>query len=126
MVVETRRRVRGGGGTSLSSAVAHRPERLTVGQRAALAAIDEARRAARGDVVLVDGVTGSGKTEVYLAAIERARSQGAGALVLVPEISLTAQTVGRFRSRFGTTRRCCTLPRRASATTSDLVRQAGP
>ncbi|MDI9591220.1 MAG: primosomal protein N' [Acidobacteriota bacterium] len=101
VVVETRRRVRGGGGTSLSSAVAHRPERLTVGQRAALAAIDEARRAARGDVVLVDGVTGSGKTEVYLAAIERACSQGAGALVLVPEISLTAQTVGRFRSRFG-------------------------
>ena len=51
--------------------------------------------------MLVDGVTGSGKTEVYLAAIERALADGRGALVLVPEISLTAQTVGRFRSRFG-------------------------
>ena len=50
---------------------------------------------------MVDGVTGSGKTEVYLAAIEQARAEGKGALVLVPEISLTAQTVGRFRSRFG-------------------------
>ena len=54
-----------------------------------------------GDVVLVDGVTGSGKTEVYLDAIERVRERGRSAIVLVPEISLTAQTVGRFRSRFG-------------------------
>ena len=53
--------------------------------------------------VLVDGVTGSGKTEVYLSAIERVLGQGRGAVVLVPEISLTAQTVGRFRSRFGDT-----------------------
>ena len=51
--------------------------------------------------MVVDGVTGSGKTEVYLEAIERVRSRGGSALVLVPEISLTAQTVGRFRSRFG-------------------------
>ncbi len=56
-----------------------------------------------GGVVLVDGVTGSGKTEVYLSAIERVLGQGRGAVVLVPEISLTAQTVGRFRSRFGDT-----------------------
>ena len=101
VVVETRRRVRGGDATTLSSAAAPRPERLTSGQNEALAAIDEACHAASGDVVLVDGVTGSGKTEVYLAAIERVRAQGKGALVLVPEISLTAQTVGRFRSRFG-------------------------
>ncbi len=101
VVVEARRRVRGGEDTSLSSAAAPRPEQLTEGQRAALAAIEQARAAGRGDVVLVDGVTGSGKTEVYLAAIERARAEGKGALVLVPEISLTAQTVGRFRSRFG-------------------------
>ena len=51
--------------------------------------------------MLVDGVTGSGKTEVYLAAIERVLATGRSACVLVPEISLTAQTVGRFRSRFG-------------------------
>ena len=99
--VTHRRRVRGTDDTTLSSAAAPRPERLTQGQQAALAAIDAARTAARGDVVLVDGVTGSGKTEVYLAAIERALADGRGALVLVPEISLTAQTVGRFRSRFG-------------------------
>ncbi len=100
--VWSRRHVRGGAeGTSLSSAAAPRPEQLTAGQQAALSAIDAAREAGRGDVVLVDGVTGSGKTEVYLDAIEHALAAGRGALVLVPEISLTAQTVGRFRSRFG-------------------------
>ena len=99
--VEARRRVRGGEATTLSSAHAARPERLTAGQRDALSAIAQARHAAAGDVVLVDGVTGSGKTEVYLDAIEAALDEGKDALVLVPEISLTAQTVGRFRSRFG-------------------------
>ena len=102
VLVERRRQVRGAAdATSLSSAAAPRPAALTDGQRAALSAIDAAREAARGDVVLVDGVTGSGKTEVYLDAIERSLADGRGALVLVPEISLTAQTVGRFRSRFG-------------------------
>lgn len=101
VAVRSLRELRGGGDTTLSTAAAPRPEALTAGQRAALAAIDAAREAARGDVVLVDGVTGSGKTEVYLAAIERSLAVGRGALVLVPEISLTAQTVGRFRSRFG-------------------------
>ena len=102
VAVESRRQVRGADDkTSLSSAAAPRPAQLTAGQQAALAAIDAAREAGRGDVVLVDGVTGSGKTEVYLDAIERSLASGRGALVLVPEISLTAQTVGRFRSRFG-------------------------
>ena len=102
VAVEHRRRVRGRGeATTLSSANAPRPERLTEGQQNALAAIGRAAEAGRGDVVVVDGVTGSGKTEVYLSAIERVREQGKGAIVLVPEISLTAQTVGRFRSRFG-------------------------
>lgn len=54
-----------------------------------------------GRVVLLEGVTGSGKTEVYLAAIEEVLRQGRSAIVLVPEISLTPQTVGRFRSRLG-------------------------
>jgi len=53
--------------------------------------------------VLLQGVTGSGKTEVYLQAIAHALEKGEGAIVLVPEISLTPQTVDRFRARFGDT-----------------------
>ena len=85
---------------------AHVPSRkpqLTPGQAQALDAISSACDAADGHVVLVDGVTGSGKTEVYLQAIERVLAQGRTACVLVPEISLTPQTVGRFRGRFGDT-----------------------
>jgi len=84
--------------------VAERPaprhERLSAGQQAALRAISDAIGGG-GDVVLLDGVTGSGKTEVYLRAIEQVINDGGSACVLVPEISLTPQTVGRFRSRFG-------------------------
>ena len=53
-----------------------------------------------GSTFLLHGVTGSGKTEVYLQAIAHALEQGKGAIVLVPEISLTPQTVERFKARF--------------------------
>lgn len=68
-------------------------------QRAALDAAAEA--AARGGgVIMLRGVTGSGKTEVYLQAIARALEAGRRALVLVPEISLTPQLISRFMARF--------------------------
>lgn len=104
VVVEERRAWRGcNEQTTLSSASGKAPVSLTSGQQQALAQIERSRLDAHGDVVLVDGVTGSGKTEVYLSAIERVLAAGRSACVLVPEISLTAQTVGRFRSRFGET-----------------------
>lgn len=100
---ERKERLRGSSITELSSACAPRLglEHLTSGQLSALRAIEDARAQGQGGVVLIDGVTGSGKTEVYLEAIERTLAAGKGACVLVPEISLTAQTVGRFRNRFG-------------------------
>lgn len=70
-------------------------------QAQAVACITSAVQRGEGEVVLVDGVTGSGKTEVYLQAIETVIAAGKTACVLVPEISLTPQTVGRFRQRFG-------------------------
>lgn len=57
--------------------------------------------AGRSEVFLLHGVTGSGKTEVYLQTIERCLSLGRQAIVLVPEISLTPQMVERFKGRFG-------------------------
>ncbi len=78
----------------------NRPE-LHAAQKLAVDAIHEAMTKKRFETFLLHGVTGSGKTEVYLRVLEEARKNGQTAIVLVPEISLTPQTVRRFRSRFG-------------------------
>jgi len=79
------------------------PPPLLDEQRAAVAEIVAALdgEAAAPQRLLLHGVTGSGKTEVYLAAVEAALERGRGAIVLVPEIGLTPQTVARFRARLG-------------------------
>jgi len=77
------------------------PPRLNGDQRNALETILRSIRAAEHQTILLHGVTGSGKTEVYIRAIEEVVSYGRQAIVLVPEISLTPQTVERFRARFG-------------------------
>jgi len=73
---------------------------LSLSQQQAVEAIANAQ-AAREGTLLLHGVTGSGKTEVYMHAIERCLALGRQAIMLVPEISLTPQTVGLFRERFG-------------------------
>ena len=77
------------------------PPDATAPQATALAAIEAALASDAGGGFLLHGVTGSGKTEVYLRAIAAASALGRGSLVLVPEIALTPQLVQRFRARFG-------------------------
>ncbi|NMC20028.1 MAG: primosomal protein N' [Thermogutta sp.] len=76
------------------------PLALTDEQRTARDAVLEVLRSGKHGTVLIQGVTGSGKTEVYIQAIQEVVSYGRQAVVLVPEISLTPQTLDRFRSRF--------------------------
>ena len=76
------------------------PLTLNASQSGALEKIKGAMQRAAGGTFLLHGVTGSGKTEVYLQAIAHALEQGRGAIVLVPEIALTPQTVERFKARF--------------------------
>jgi primosomal protein N' (replication factor Y) len=89
------------GEPGLSGAV-NRPQLLPEQEAAVaslVAALDGSAEAPRK--VLLHGVTGSGKTEVYLAAVEAALERGRGAIVLVPEIGLAPQAVARFRARLG-------------------------
>jgi primosomal protein N' (replication factor Y) (superfamily II helicase) len=74
---------------------------LTRHQTEAVAVLSEALEGGGGSPVLLHGVTGSGKTRVYIELLRMVRARGRGAIVLVPEISLTPQTVTRFRAHFG-------------------------
>jgi len=76
------------------------PPELTADQRSVLARITAA---APGDQMLLHGVTGSGKTEVYLRAAAQMLEHGQDVLILVPEIGLTPQMTARFSARFGET-----------------------
>ena len=81
--------------------VATKPLTLTEEQAAAMEKVLEAvENPAGSKPILIHGVTGSGKTEIYLQAVQRVLDRGMSAIVLVPEISLTPQTVDRVKSRF--------------------------
>lgn len=74
---------------------------LSPEQARAAHALRSAIDAGSFSVSLIDGVTGSGKTEVYFEAVARALEQGRQALVMLPEIALTSQFLNRFHNRFG-------------------------
>jgi primosomal protein N' (replication factor Y) len=80
---------------------ADRPRALTPEQRCALDRLGALARANRYATVVLHGVTGSGKTEVYLRLAEEARRLNRGVLILVPEIALTPAIAGTFRAAFG-------------------------
>lgn len=79
--------------------VASHPPQLNHDQLAATSALAETIRQRDFQVTLLHGVTGSGKTEVYLHAIDAALKSGGGVIFLVPEVALTPQTVSRLRMR---------------------------
>ncbi|HOG91951.1 MAG TPA: primosomal protein N' [Opitutaceae bacterium] len=79
--------------------VATLPPTLNQEQRAAVSDIEASLASGKFGTSLLHGVTGSGKTEVYLHAIDTALKAGGGVIFLVPEVALTPQTVARLRSR---------------------------
>ena len=100
-IVEGRRRVLR---DSYRGLLAHKETMiLTEEQQVAIQAVEKARQAGESRTFLLQGVTGSGKTEVYLRLTAHALEQGKQVMMLVPEIALTGQIVKRFRSWFGDT-----------------------
>src|SRR5277367_1890388 len=87
--------------TPASSYAPYTPRELNPHQQAAFEQIACALQLAKFSAFLLEGVTGSGKTEVYLQAIEACLALGRSALLLVPEIGLTPAVAGQFFSRFG-------------------------
>ena len=79
----------------------HRPPEFTEAQRAAAEALRATVDKGGYSVTLIDGVTGSGKTEVYFEAVAETIRRGRQVLILMPEIALTAQFLDRFAERFG-------------------------
>ncbi len=79
---------------------ATQPKTLNTEQTRTLSAIQSSIQARQFAAHLIYGVTGSGKTEIYMQAIQTALDQNQSAIMLVPEISLTSQTIERFRARF--------------------------
>ncbi len=80
---------------------AHATVTFTDAQQEAVETLSAAVGAGAFSVSLLDGVTGSGKTEVYFEAVARALEQGRQALIMLPEIALTSQFMDRFKARFG-------------------------
>lgn len=99
-LVEFYETVPGRNGTLKPSVLKSPHLKLTTEQQHALDMIRSRLAEGRSGVVLLQGVTGSGKTEVYLQAINEVVQKGLGAIVLVPEVSLTPQTIERFSARF--------------------------
>ena len=104
LVVEIKKRVmkkldsrRGG----TDDAVEECPFPLNAEQERCLAGIGLSIQALHYEAILLEGVTGSGKTEIYLRAIQQTLSLGRAALVLVPEIALTPQLLARMQQRLG-------------------------
>jgi primosomal protein N' (replication factor Y) len=77
------------------------PLELNAHQAKSMDMLSSLMAAEKGAVMLLHGITGSGKTEIYLQALEACLKKGKTGIVLIPEISLTPQTLDRFRGRFG-------------------------